>query len=231
MQAISFEPRLLPLDSSPESPQIGVAVSAIPQVELSAVLPDFSNIPLVELQFLNDQRSAIRKVSHVAGRHCLALLLESNGIPIIELVVTRDASGKPTLQPDLLSFSIAHDSHLAIAAISDSNRLVGVDIEISNRIIENSVLHQIAKGDQLTDLLACSKFGPERLDGWLLREAVCKAAAKPLSSHAKNVIFNDGISGGAAYLDGESYSVLFITERLEHSEHRICIAYSHSIRS
>jgi phosphopantetheinyl transferase len=226
MQSITFEPILFPL----ESPQLYAAIAAIPQVELSTILPDFSNTPLVDHEFVARQHSAKRIVAHVAGRYCLALLLENIGFSDIGFAVSKEKSGKPRLEPSLISFSIAHDSLLAITVMSDCEQLVGVDIEISNRIIPANVLNQITTGKQLDYLHSCSKYGPERLDGWLLREAICKAASEPLSSHAKKIIVGDELTNEEASLDGQTYSVQLLTKRLDDSEHRICIAHHPGVK-
>jgi len=253
MQSITFEPRLISLDSSFESARILAAITAIPEVELSTALPDFSNHPLVDHEFVSRQHSAKRIVAHVAGRSALVLLLKSVGIPIEPLIASRDKNGKPILTPAQFAFSIAHDESLAIAVIcttSDENAQaevgdhvnwrnpmngkgygsgeIGVDIELAERRIEDSVLDQIVSGEVLDKLKSFPSSRLERLDGWLLREAVCKAAGLQLSSHAKRVTVDS--TPDEATLEGGVYSIHRMTEMVGDSAHRICIAGRDLIR-
>ncbi len=227
---------------SVDQPAVRTAVTAFRPVAPTAPRPDLTGLPLIDTEFVSSQRSAGRLLAHAAGRAALAHLLEQSGLDPLEHSVSRNTDGAPLLHPASVVFSIAHDESLAVAVTAAPSMRLGVDVEAATRRVGDAVLPQIAAGAELTRLLAA--VPSVRLDAWLAKEAVCKAAGVPLDRSAKLVELNlDPISlspspkpgddavevsrlaVSSALFDGARYDLSHLTHLSGDSEHRLCIAF------
>ena len=161
-----------------------------------------------------------RRNQHIAGRLCLIDLLRRQGL--------NPSSGELNLTSDGLRFidresditvSIAHSETLAVAALFDGGKRIGIDCEPQNREISEGALQEFCTPHEIQSLVAADSS--VRLHHWMVKEAVGKATGEGMAASRRI-----HVTSKEATLDGIRYSVHSIPEMI--LNHRVVIAILHS---
>jgi len=156
-----------------------------------------------------------RREQHAAGRFCLnSLLIKSkiHGASISEsfpMSIQTNTDNKP--------ISISHCDAFAVAVLALNNKMIGIDIESKCRTISTSILNQFCTSSEVLELMNAPPT--DRLERWMVKEAVSKATGKGMSI-AKEVT----IEGGNAYYQKSFFRII----RHEYEGHNIVIVVDYS---
>ena len=131
-------------------------------------------------------------------------------------------TGSSALQKgdDDLCVSISHSKEVALAAFCTRGKRVGVDVEKIDRNISEQVIRQVYNTEDLKGL--------DRLDVWLVKEAVFKAS-NGLISHLSSVVIVKQINDSLYRAFAGGLSFMVCTRSIEGS-YRVSVAVEFSER-
>ena len=121
---------------------------------------------------------------------------------------------------DDLCVSISHSNEVALAAFCTRGKRVGVDVEKIDRNISEQVIRQVYNTEDQIDL--------DRLDVWLVKEAVFKAS-NGLISHLSSVVIVKQINDSLYRAFAGGLSFMVCTRSIEGS-YRVSVAVEFSER-
>ena len=174
----------------------------------------YSMVPFTNANL--DKMVPIRREQHAAGRYCLNKVIQKAEIDCQGISQTFPLMAKTNFGD--FPASISHCETLAVAVLSCHHYQIGVDIESKNRIIPISILDQFCTLDEIDELSTDSSTN-NRLNLWMIKEAVSKATGDGMSVAKAIVIDNEF----AQYNSSE-----FQLIRFEFEGHLIVIAVPYS---
>ena len=156
-----------------------------------------------------------RREQHAAGRYCLNSLINKAEIQygIISENFPLTIQTKTGIKP----LSISHCDSIAVAVLGVNSESIGVDIESKDRSISTAILDQFCSPKEIKHLMNASHT--ERLEIWMVKEAVSKATGDGMSI-AKEV----SIVGDNAYYQSSVFSII----RHEYKGYNIVVAIDYS---
>ena len=173
----------------------------------------FEEIPFTHSNF--ESMIPRRREQHAAGRFCLRSVINKAEINCV------DISGSYPLpiqtKTGIKPISISHCDSIAVAVLGLNCNSIGVDIESNERIISTAILDQFCSTKEIEELMNSSPV--ERLEIWMIKEAVSKAIGDGMSI-AKEI----EIVGDNAYYDTSIFRVI----RREYKGHNIVIVIDYS---
>ena len=162
-----------------------------------------------------------RRNQHIAGRRCITDLIQRRGL--------NPSLGKLNLTSDGLRFtcgvdtefavSIAHSETLAVAALFDGGKRIGIDCEPLNRDISDGALQEFCTPEEIQFLL--NESHSMRLHHWMVKEAVGKATGEGMAASRRI-----RVASNEATLDLIQYGIRVIPEPI--MNHQVVIATLHS---
>ena len=173
----------------------------------------FEDIPLTYSNFKS--MTPRRREQHAAGRFCLRSVIHKAKINCVDI-----SEGYPLsiqTQIGIKPISISHCDSIAVAVLGLNYDSIGVDIESNDRVISTTILDQFCSTEEIRELMTASPS--ERLEKWMIKEAVSKAIGDGMSI-AKEV----QIVGDNAYYQSSIFRLI----RHQYERHNIIIAIDHS---
>ena len=156
-----------------------------------------------------------RREQHAAGRFCLRSVINKAEINCVDI----SGSYPLTIQTKtgIKPISISHCDSIAVAVLGLNCNSIGVDIESNERIISTAILNQFCSTREIEELMNSSPV--ERLEIWMIKEAVSKAIGDGMSIAKEMAIVGDN-----AYYDTSIFRVI----RHEYKGHNIVIVIDYS---
>ena len=173
----------------------------------------FEEIPFTHSNF--ESMAPRRREQHAAGRFCLRSVINKAEINCVDF----SESYPLTIQTKIgiKPISISHCDSIAVAVLGLNYDSIGVDIESNDRIISTGILDQFCSTKEIKELMYARP--KERLEIWMIKEAVSKAMGDGMSI-AKEV----EIVGDNAYYQTSIFRVI----RREYKGHNIVIVIDYS---
>ena len=173
----------------------------------------FEEIPFTSSNF--ESMTPPRREQHAAGRYCLYSIINKAGIQNGKVAETFPL--KIQTNRGIKPMSISHSDSFAVAVLGLIHKSIGVDIEHKDREISSSILDQFCSCDEIRQLI--NTRSNEKLEMWMIKEAVSKATGQGMSI-AKEV----EIVGDNAYYQSSVFRII----RREYNDHKIIIALDYS---
>ena len=181
---------------------------------------DADELPLIN-QFQINRMLPKRRNQHIAGRRCITDLIRKRGLnpSLGKLNLTSDGLRFTSEDDTEFAVSIAHSETLAVAALFDGGKRIGIDCEPLNRDISDGALQEFCTPEEIQVLLNESHL--MRLHYWMVKEAVGKATGEGMAASRRI-----RVASNEATLDLIQYSIRSIPEPI--MNHQVVIATLHS---
>ena len=173
----------------------------------------FEDIPFTYSNFKS--MTPWRREQHAAGRFCLHSIIHKANINCVDISEVYPLTIQT--QIGIKPISISHCDSIAVAVLGLNCDSIGVDIESNDRVISTVILDQFCSTEEIRELMTASPS--ERLEKWMIKEAVSKAIGDGMSI-AKEV----QIVGDNAYYQSSIFRLI----RHQYERHNIIIAIDHS---
>ncbi len=172
-----------------------------------------------ELKVFQGFTNLNRKAEYLSARHLFRFLLVELKLADDPIELLKEDSGKPFAQRanEIISVSFSHSPKKVFCAIS-RNKEVGLDVELSDRKINEAVVARILNKNEKEEV---GKEDPVRL--WTIKEAAVKCIGTGLRTNLSDLTILKN--------EKNRFSVRFNNEKLfeicsfKQSDHQIALAY------